>query len=124
MIDPVINGIRLNEVKINLHIYDHSNINFGIIGLCLGSSNTSRVESLDRFGKTVVDQVKIYASFFKETHSKEEVMNIQHANEFIQNMGLGDSKTCVYKFIFDENDIHDTKLYNILLCMDWDYASS
>ena len=49
-------------------------------------------------------------------------MKILYANEFIQNMGLGDPTTCVYHLVFDKNDSNDTKNYNILLCMDWDYA--
>ena len=52
MIDPVIIGFSTNKVKIHLHIRDHSIINFGIRGLCLEFSNTSHVESLDRFRKS------------------------------------------------------------------------
>ena len=44
-------------------------------------------------------------------------MRIQYANEFIQNMGLGDPKKYVYQFKVTKN-----KLYNILSYMDWDYA--
>ena len=51
-------------------------------------------------------------------------MKIQYANELIHNMVLGDPKTYVYKFIFDENYSTDTNLYNVLLCMDLDFASS
>ena len=49
-------------------------------------------------------------------------MKVQYANEFIQNMVLGDPTTCVYQFIFYETYSKDTKIYNILLCMDWNYA--
>ena len=52
------NGFSPNEVKIHLHICDHSIITFGIRGLCLGFSNTSHVHSLDRFRKIVVDKFK------------------------------------------------------------------
>ena len=52
MIDPVIIGFSTNKVKIHLHIRDHSIINFGIRGLCLEFSNTSHVDSLDRFRKS------------------------------------------------------------------------
>ena len=58
MIDPVINGFSPNEVKIHFHICDHSIIAFGIRGLCLGFPNTSYVDDVDRFRKTVVDEVK------------------------------------------------------------------
>ena len=37
-------------------------------------------------------------------------MKTKYANEFIQNMGLGDPTTCVYQFIFDENYSNDTKI--------------
>ena len=59
MIDPVINGFISNEVKSHFHIFDHSIITFGIKGFCLGFSNTSNVDSLDTFIKTVVDKVKL-----------------------------------------------------------------
>ena len=55
----VINGFIPNDVKFHLDIYDHSIVTFGIRGLCLGFSNTSYVESLDMFRKSVVDQVKL-----------------------------------------------------------------
>ena len=58
MIDPVINGFSTNEVKNHLHIRDHSMVTFGIMGLCLVFSNTSHIDSLDRFRKSVVDKVK------------------------------------------------------------------
>ena len=38
-------------------------------------------------------------------------MKIGYANYFVQNMGLGDPTTWVYKLIFDENDSNDTKNY-------------
>ena len=48
-IDPVINGFIPNKVKGHLYIYHHPIINLGIRGLCLGFSNTSQVDILDRF---------------------------------------------------------------------------
>ena len=59
IIDPVIHGFIPNEAKGHLQTCDHSIINFGLRGLCLGFSNTSHVDSLDRSIKSVVDQVKI-----------------------------------------------------------------
>ena len=38
-------------------------------------------------------------------------------------MGLVDTTTCVYQFIFDEMKVATQILYNILSCMDWGYAS-
>ena len=39
-------------------------------------------------------------------------------------MELGDPKSCVYQFIFMKIILMEQRLYNILLCVDWDYASS
>ena len=58
IIDPVINLFSLNEVTFNLHICDHSIVTFGIGRLWLGFSNTSYVDILDMFIKSVVDNVK------------------------------------------------------------------
>ena len=58
-IDPVINGFSINEVKVHLHICDHSIVTFGIRVLCLGFSNTSNVDNLYRFRTSVADKVKI-----------------------------------------------------------------
>ena len=52
MIDPVINRFSPNEVKIHFHICDNLIITFFTRGLYLEFSNTSRVDSLDRFRKT------------------------------------------------------------------------
>ena len=49
-------------------------------------------------------------------------MKIQYANEFVQKLDMGDPTTCVYQIIYDENE-NDDKKNNILLCMDWNYAS-
>ena len=49
-------------------------------------------------------------------HSKENNMEIQYANEFVEQLGMGDPTTCVYQFIYDENDSVDTEIiqYSIL----------
>ena len=79
IIDPVINGFSPNEVIIHLYICDHSIITFGRIGLCLGFSNTSNVESLERFRISVVDKFKLDISILmKQNHSKEEEMKIKY----------------------------------------------
>ena len=64
IIDTVLNGFIPNEVRINLHICYHSIVTFGIRGLCLGFSNASHIDSLDRLRKSVVDKVKIYVCIF------------------------------------------------------------
>ena len=58
VIDPVINGFSPNKVKSHFHICDNSIVPFGIRGLFLWFSNTSHVDSLDRFRKSVIDKVK------------------------------------------------------------------
>ena len=42
--------------------------------------------------------------FKNQNHSKEDSMKIKYAKYLILNMGLGDTTTCAYQFIFDEND--------------------
>ena len=37
-------------------------------------------------------------------------MRIKYTNKFIQYMGLGDPTTCVYQFIFDQDDSCDTAI--------------
>ena len=59
----------------------------------------------------MVDKVKLDIVILMEhNHSKEGKMEIKYANEFIQNMVLGDPTTCVYQFFFDENDINYTNI--------------
>ena len=71
-----INGCSTNEVKIYFHICDHSIIKFGG-KFYLGFLNTSNVDSLDRFRKTLVDKVKPDISISKkQNHSKEEKTRI------------------------------------------------
>ena len=55
--NPVINGFSPNYESSHLHSCDHSIVTFGIKKL--GLSNTSHVDILDRFRRTVVDRVKI-----------------------------------------------------------------
>ena len=82
-----------------------------IILLCLGFSNISHVDSLYRFGKSVVDKFRTALCVLKKYYdSKENNMKIQYSHEFIQNMGLSDPTTCFYQLIFDENDSNYTKI--------------
>ena len=60
IIDPVINVFSPNDVPIHLHICDQSIVTFGIREIYIGFSNTSHVDSLDRFRRSVVDKVKLY----------------------------------------------------------------
>ena len=71
IIDPVINGFSPNELTSHFHIYDHSIFSFGIGWLFLVFSNTSHVDSLDRFIKLVVYKVKREKCILKtENNSK------------------------------------------------------
>ena len=58
LIDPVINGFSPNYVSSNFHICECSIVTFGIKEKCLGFSNTSHVENLVSFRRSVVDNVK------------------------------------------------------------------
>ena len=79
--DPVINGFSPNEVKIHFHICDHSIVTFGIRELCLVFSNTSHIETLDRFRKPVVDKAK--TDLCKKMNSpNKNNSKIKYTNEF------------------------------------------
>ena len=117
-IDPVINGFNPNEVKSHFHICDHLIVTFFIRGLCLVFSNTSHVDSLDRYRKSFVGMVKIDVCIHeKKNNSTENNMRIQYANECFQNLGMGDPTTCIYLFIYDEHDNDNTKIIQyIIIC--------
>ena len=66
-IDPIIDGFSTNEVKGYLQICDHSIINLWIRGFCLGFSDTSNIDILHRFRKSVVDEVKLYIPIKNKT---------------------------------------------------------
>ena len=72
IIDPVINIIPPNEIKIHLHVCDQKITPFFIRGLCLRFSNTSCVDSLEKFRKTVVDEVKFDITSFKSSMLKKK----------------------------------------------------
>ena len=60
-------------------------------------------------------------TFVFKNKSKEENMKIEYANELIINMELGDPTTCIYQFIFVENDRNDTNIlqYFIMHGLGW-----
>ena len=71
IIDAVINVFSPNYESSNFHICDHSIVTFGIKGKCLDFSDTSHVEILDRFRRSVVDKVKTCICLLKQAyHSK------------------------------------------------------
>ena len=66
-----INGFSQNSESSHLHICDHSIVTLGIREKCLGLSNTSHVDSLDRFIITFADKVNTYMCLLKQgCHSK------------------------------------------------------
>ena len=79
----------------HLHIYDNSIITFGIIGFCLGFSNTSHVYSLDRFRKIVVGEIKTDLWIVLKDLNEKNYMKIQYSNELVQNLGVSDPTTCI-----------------------------
>ena len=42
-------------------------------------------------------------------------MKIQYANEFVEQLGMGDHKTCVYQFIYDKKYSVDTDIINYFI---------
>ena len=58
IIDPVIYGFSPNYESIHFHRCDHSIFTFGTREKYIGFSNNSRVDSLERFRRSVVDKVK------------------------------------------------------------------
>ena len=84
---------------------------FRIIEKCIGFSNTSHVDSLDRFRISVVDNVKSDICILqKGCYSKENNVKIQYANNSVQELGMVDPTTCVYQFIYDEKDKNYTHI--------------
>ena len=120
MIDPVINEFIPNEVRSYFHIGDSSLIIFQTIILCSEFSNTSNVDILDRFRKSVVENVKLdINNLINRNNSKEENLKLNlHMNLF---------KTwdwVILQHVFINIIVITQRLYNILLCMDWYYSSN
>ena len=70
IIDIIINGFIPHEVIIHLYICYHSIVLF----LFLGISNTYRVDSLDRFRKSVVDKVKTEVYIFLNNITQKKII--------------------------------------------------
>ena len=101
VIGPVIIGFSPNEEISHLQIFDHSIITFEKFYFCLRFSNTSQVDSLDRFRKVVIENFH-NAIEIKIKHCFKEDEKLIYANGFIYNMGLGNTIRCVYHFPFDK----------------------
>ena len=77
--------------------------------ICIGFLNTSHIDSLYRFIWSVVDEVKSDICILqKGFDTKENIIKIKYANNFVQKLGMGDPTTCVYRFIYGEKDKNDT----------------
>ena len=72
IIDPVINVFIPNDVSIYLNICDQSIVTFVIRKKFIGFSNTSHVDSLDRFIKSVVEKVKIDICILQKGYNSKE----------------------------------------------------
>ena len=82
IIDLVLNVFSTNKLSSHLIICDQLVISFGKRGFCLVFSNTSHVDSLYRFRKSVVDKFKLDISILmKQKHSKEDKIKIKYSNE-------------------------------------------
>ena len=111
IIDPVIIEFIPNDLSIHLHICDHSIFSFCIIQKCIQFSNTSHLDNLDNFIRSVVYKFKKDICILqKGYHSKENNIKIQHANKFVQRLGMSDTTTCVHQFIYDEKESDDTQI--------------
>ena len=64
IIDQVINGFSPNYESSHFHICDNSIVTFLIGETIIGFSNTSHIDSLDRFRRSVVDKAKTDIFFF------------------------------------------------------------
>ena len=81
---------------------NQSIVTFGIREKFIGFSNTSRVDSLYRFRRPVFGNFKSDICILqKGCNPEENNMKIQYANDFVNKLGMGDTTTCVYQFIYD-----------------------
>ena len=74
IVDLVINGFSTNDVSSHSHICDHSIVTFGIREKCIGFSNTSHVDILDRFIRSVVDKVKSDIFLLQKVFIQNKIM--------------------------------------------------
>ena len=50
-------------------------------------------------------------------------MKIKYSNKFVHKLVMGDPRTCIYQFIYDENDSYDTNIiqyfimHGLVLCI-------
>ena len=70
--------------------------------------NTSHVDILDKFRKSVVDKVKTDIFIQKKIIIQNKSYEKKYASK--QNFGTGDTATCVYQFIYDKNSNDETKI--------------
>ena len=109
--DPVINGFSPNNKSSHLNICDHSIITFVIRENFKGFSDTSCVDSFDRFRRSIFDKAKPDICILQKGYdSKYNNMKIQYANNFVHKLGMGNPTTYVYQFIYNEKNNNDTQI--------------
>ena len=92
-----------------MHICDHTIVEFGIRENCIGLSNTSHIDSLDIFRRSVVGKVKSDICILQKGYdSKENNMKVQYANNSVKKLEMVDPTTYVYQFIYNEKYNNDT----------------
>ena len=84
-----------------MHICDHSIVKILIIEKCIGFSNTSHVDSLDRSIRSVADKVKSDTCILQKSYdSKENNIKIKYANNSVNKLGMGDPTIFVNQFVY------------------------
>ena len=84
-----------------MHICDHTIVEFGIRENCIGLSNTSHVDSLDIFRRSVVGKVKSDICILQKGYdSKENNIKIKYANNSVNKLGMGDPTIFVNQFVY------------------------
>ena len=111
IIDPVINVFSSNDLSSHLKFSDHWIVTFGSLEKCVVLLITSRVDSLYRLRRSVIDKVKTDTCILQKSyHSKESNIIIQYANNFVHKLGMVDPTTFFYQFIYDKKDKNDTQI--------------
>ena len=107
---PVIYEFSPNDELSNFHICDSSIVTFRI-RKNIGLYNTYHVDSLNRFIRSVLDEVKSDMCILQKGYDpKESNMKIIYANNLVHKLGMGDPTTCVYQFIYNKKGKNDTQI--------------
>ena len=91
--------------------------------LCLFFSNTSYVRSFDRFRILVIEKANNIIEILRKEKPSIRWKKLDYTKEFINNMVLGDTITCVYKFKVEKKEMDNTQIiqhfvmYGLGLCI-------